>query len=592
MIQMNALESQFEQLRSQEKPSLVELRKLMLEVEDFLNSPEYQELEIGDRNRVQAVRKELLESIRQHEEGEAQQQEQTLEGVAINAQPEQTSPEPEDAKAERREHNPLAEQQMEAAEKLFYSGRYAEAINLFDRVLQLEPNWERARQHRAESENYLRTGYIPAVALPAEAASAYGKAQSAARVGRYTDALALLEKAQDVLRELGIQRWQEGQEFAQKLQENIDAENIYQEGLELFAQGQFDEGIERVEAALRATGQPKFNDRLQEFRRVKDSIRTMNETLSQPTIDPKVLSQMKSELDGLIGEYGENASFLRLRTRLEGVIPRVVEPLKEQTRSMKVQAERSPTLEGALYLANQARQQLAQIRNLEGFDDSLDRLQNEVDRMIRDLQRYDTDLQMATRAYENKRSWPAEAWRLSAEVRERYPNDPGVTQLKRSLRRFQWTMSGMWIGGITLGVILLILMGSFGIGRFRAYQLALTPTATFTNTPTATATFTPSPSPTPTGTATATLTPTLTPTPIAGVAQRDVWARSGCYEGFNAVGKIPAGGTLRFLPDDRQFDNFNRECVLVQYERESGSIIGWVLFMDVGTTPPSTPTPD
>lgn len=592
MTQLNTLESQFEQLRSQEKPSLVELRKLMLEVEDFLNSPEYQELEIGDRNRVQAVRKELLESIRQQEEGEAPQQEQTLDGVAINVQPEQPSPAPEGAKAEAREHNPLAEQQMEAAEKLFYSGRYAEAINLFDRVLQLEPNWERARQHRAESENYLRTGYIPAVALPAEAASAYGKAQSAARVGRFADALALLEKAQDVLRDLGIQRWQEGQEFAQKLQENIDAENIYQEGLALFAQGQFDEGIERVEAALRATGQPKFNDRLQEFRRVKETIRTMNETLSQPTIDPKVLSQMKSELDGLIGEYGENPSFNRLRTRLEGVIPRVVEPLKEQTRSLKVQAERSPTLEGALYLANQARQQLAQIRNLEGFDDSLDRLQNEVDRMIRDLQRYDTDLQMATRAYESKRSWPAEAWRLSAEVRERYPNDPGVLQLKRSLRRFQWTMSGMWIGGITLGVILLILMGSFGIGRFRAYQLALTPTATFTNTPTATATFTPSPSPTPTPTATATLTPTLTPTPIAGIAQRDIWARSGCYEGFTAVGKIPAGGTLRFLPDDRQFDSFNRECVLVQYARESGSIIGWVLFADVGTAPPSTPTPD
>ena len=98
---------------------------------------------------------------------------------------------------------------METAEKLFYSGRYAEAIQLFDRVLQLEPNWERARQHRSEAENYLRTGYIPAVALPTEAASAYGKAQSAARVGRYADALALLEKAQNSLRELGILRWQE-----------------------------------------------------------------------------------------------------------------------------------------------------------------------------------------------------------------------------------------------------------------------------------------------------------------------------------------------------------------------------------------------
>jgi hypothetical protein len=69
--------------------------------------------------------------------------------------------------APAREHNLQAEQQMDVAEKLFYSGRYAEAIQLFDRVIQLEPAWERARQHRSEAENYLRTGYIPAVALPA-----------------------------------------------------------------------------------------------------------------------------------------------------------------------------------------------------------------------------------------------------------------------------------------------------------------------------------------------------------------------------------------------------------------------------------------
>ena len=112
---------------------------------------------------------------------------------------------------------------------------------LFDRILQLEPNWERPKQHRSEAENYLRTGYIPVVALPADAASAYGKAQSAARVGRYADALALLEKAQSVLHGLGIQRWQEGQEFAQKLQENIDAEKAYEEGLALFQKGQIDE---------------------------------------------------------------------------------------------------------------------------------------------------------------------------------------------------------------------------------------------------------------------------------------------------------------------------------------------------------------
>ncbi len=152
---------------------------------------------------------------------------------------------------------------MSEAEKLFYGGHYAEAIKLYDQVLQIEPDWDRARQHRSESENYLRTGYIPSVALPAEAATAFGKAQSAARLGRYQEAMPLLNKAQSSLREMGIQRWQEGQEFEQKLQQNIDAEIVYEEGMKLFATGQFDEGIDRVETAARATGLPRYNDRVQ-----------------------------------------------------------------------------------------------------------------------------------------------------------------------------------------------------------------------------------------------------------------------------------------------------------------------------------------
>ena len=187
---------------------------------------------------------------------------------------------------------------MTEAEKLFYGGHYAEAIKLYDQVLQIEPDWDRARQHRSESENYLRTGYIPSVALPAEAATAFGKAQSAARLGRYQDAMALLNKAQSTLREIGIQRWQEGQEFEQKLQQNIDAEIVYEEGMKLFAQGQFDEGIDRVETAARATGLPRYNDRVQAMRQVREQLRQATEILNASTPTPKAVARAKNILDG------------------------------------------------------------------------------------------------------------------------------------------------------------------------------------------------------------------------------------------------------------------------------------------------------
>jgi hypothetical protein len=343
-----------------------------------------------------------------------------------------------------------------------------------------------------------------------------------------------------------------------------------------------------VETASRATGQPKYDDKAKSFRRVKETLRSMNETLSSAVIEPKALSQVKVDLDNLAADYGEIPTFERFRSRLAAATPRIVEPLKEQTRALKTQAERSPTLEGALYLANQARQQLDQIRNLEGFDDSLDRLQNEVEKMQRDLQKLDDDLQQANRALENNRNWPVEAARISTNVRERYPNDPGVVSLNRSLKRYNLTVTGMRIGGIIIGAILVIALAWWGIGRFRSYLVSLTPTPTPTATSTPTVTLTPTMTPTPTATVTPTGTPEPTATPIAGVAQRDIWARTGCYENFTAVGRIPAGGDLRFLPSERRFDNFNRECLLVEYQRESGAVIGWVLIADVGTGPPPT----
>ncbi len=593
----DTLSQQIQEIISRDSVSLTELRNLLLEVDELINSEEYSALPSEARSRLQADRKKLLQRIELEENPDKPVAEETVSPDAKPAASTSSKSEPtpaneiQNAKESAREHNPLAEQQMDMAERLFYSGRYAEAIQLFDRVLQVEPNWERARQHRSEAENYLRTGYIPAVALPAEAASAYSKAQSAARVGRYNDALALLEKAQVILRDLGIQRWQEGQEFAQKLIESIDAENVYEEGLELFKQGRIDEAIEKIDAASRATGLPKYADRSEEYRQVRESLRSIYETLGQGVIEPQAASQAKSGLDTLVVKYGSNPAFDKVIERFKAVIPRVVEPLTDQTRSLKNQAERANTLEEALYLSRQAKQNLDQIRNLEGVDESLDRLQNEIDSLQRRIQKYDNDLQSALRAYENNPSWPSEAARLSAEVRERYPSDPGVIQLNRNLRGYRLKLLGIRAGGVIAALLIIGLLAYWGFGRYQAYLISLTPTATPTPSATPTSTATSTLTPTFTPTVTPTETPTLTPTPLFVYAQRDVWARNGCYEGFTAVGRIPAGGSVRFLPSDRRFDGFNRECVLVEYQRDGAAVIGWVLTLDLDANPPPTMTP-
>jgi hypothetical protein len=244
-----------------------------------------------------------------------------------------------------------------------------------------------------------------------------------------------------------------------------------------------------------------------------------------------------------------------------------------------------------MYLAKQAKESLDQIRNLEGVDESLDRLGQEIDRLQRDIQKYDNDLQIAQQAYESRPNWPSEAARRSAEVRERFPNDPGVNRLNRDLRSYRLKLLGIRVGAGLVGLILLILLVNWGIDRVQAYLISLTPTPTATPTFTATLTPTPTLTPTSTPTPTDTGTPTITPTPMAVIAQREIWARSGCYESYSAVGKILRGETVRPLPAERRFDNLSRECLLVEQQREEGAIVGWILVADIGSEVPPTLTP-
>lgn len=596
MTENNQIMHDYESLLNQETPPIVELRKSLLELEELVNSSEYQDLNAENREKLQEIRRMLKEKLRQLEGQESSLGNDITAGETLEANAQQESKSANDNQTVQavKKRDPEAEIQMEEAEKLFYSGRYAEAIKLFDSVLQTDENWERARQHRTESENYLRTGYIPPVALPADAASAFGKAQSAARVGRYTDALSLLSQAQQVMRDMGIQRWQEGLEFEQKLQENIDAERAYQEGIQLFEQGEIDDAIDRVETAARTTGLPKYADKAGSFRQVREKIKNINEVLSALNIDPAMVAQAKADLDMLTAEYGENPSFARVKARLESNIPRAVSPLKDDARSLKAQAERAVSIEETLFLANQAKNQLAQIRNLEGMDDNLDRLQTEIDRLIREVERYEDELSQATTSYENHKRWPAQAARLSQEVRGRYPNDPAVMRLNRSLSTYFATLSLLKFGMVLLIIGAIALFGWWGIGRYNAFVLSLTPTPTSspTITPSPTSTITPTSTATITATSTASLTPS--PTSTVGIALRDIWARSGCYEGFTAIGRIPTGGELEFLPAERRFDQFNRECVLIEHQGSERSVIGWVLFADIGSPPQMdaiTPTP-
>jgi tetratricopeptide (TPR) repeat protein len=583
MSDLDQLIEEIAELTSSGSPALPAMRIKLVDLDEYVHSPDYEALDQAGRARFQAAYKELRDAIRRLDQG----------GIPAGA-PAPATPGYETSlpgsgptnghaadAPDINQHNPLATQQMEEAESYFYGGRYAEAIKLYDAVLQIEPRWERARQHRGESENYLRTGHIPSVALPPEAASSFGKAQSAARLGRYADALAMLNKAQSALRDLGIQRWQDGQEFEQKLQQYIDAESVYSEGVQLFSQGMIDDAIERVDAAAQATGLPRYIDRVQEMRKARSAMQSIAEGLTSATADPKNIAQVKTGLDALYLQYGENPAFRKLKERFQTLIPAAIEPLKDQARALKTQADQSQTLDAAAAKARQAKELLDQARNLGYSDESILQLQGEIEKLAREVQRYEDELQQGITVFNSNRSKPAAAAQISQNVRARYPNDPRVVELNRMLQPYRSSRLMMRGVYILIGLVILGGLAYFGYNKAHVYVLSLTPTVTIT--PSVTPSNTPLP-PTVTVTPRPSLTPTITPTPLAGLVLRDVYVRNGCYETFKAIGQVKAGATVRFLPADRQFDNIGRECLLVEYDApDKTSLIGWILIADVGS---------
>ena len=583
MRSIETLENEVNQLLKSPTTSLSELRKLSIELDDLINSEDYINLDPGEKQRVQETYKSLIAKINALTNGETNLGTTEPLGKASDSEGEgQASP--AGSNGERvREHNQEAVSLMDEAEQLFYGGRYAEAIKLYDQVLTLEPRWERPHQHRVEAENYLRTGYIPSVALPPEAATAFGKAQSASRVGRYADAQLLLEKAKASLRDSGIQRWQDGQEFEQKLQQMVDAESAYKEGIRLFNQGQTDEGIEKIDAAAQTTGLPKYKEKALEFRKAKETLRSIGEILYIGTTDPKQLIQAKANLDLLIGDYGEQPAIDKLRTRLELLLPKVTENIEQQARSLLSQVERAQTLASARSLLDEAGKFINQLKQLGMQDEITERLQSDHNRLTTELMRSEETLVNANESYENNRSWPSKAARMSQEIRKRYPNDPRVSELHKGLSRYHLGMTGIRAGLVLGGIVFLFLTAGWATGWVRGMIPTATPTPTATATPTSTPTPTATATPTPTATFTPTITstPTLTPTPLTVVLARQVWARNGCYESFNAIGRIPEGASARTLPSERRFDTLNRECLLVEYEGETQSVIGWILLIDL-----------
>ena len=484
-------------------------------------------------------------------------------------------------------HDPEAEALMDSAEEAFYAGNYQKAIPLFEKVLGVEPTWSRAQQHRDEAEEFLRSGNIPSVALPPEAGKAYGKAQSAARVFRYQTALDYLDEAFASLKESGINRWREGEELRQDLENQMQAHEVYQEGLALLGQGDLQGGLSKIQTAASAVALPEYVDKAAEIRSDLSTLDEIGDVVNlSGSIPPDQLAIARQKLDRLSIKYGEIPRVSRLRNRIESILPNVVTSLVENIERLKRQADSASTIKTAKNAFAEADHALTTLQTLQPENPLRRNLGSEIQESQEQLATLEESLEQAKEALNGEsRFFPRTAYLISKAVRRRFPQDPQVLELKRHLRWYHLTFYGG--GGIAVILIILILFfGGRGIaGAVEQRQLALTPSPTVTPTITPTSTITPTPTETPTPEPTPTETPFYTATPtqvVTGTALRDLFARQACYEGFRSTGRIPEGAVVTLLSiPERVFDNLNRECVLIEYRAQDTNILGYVLIMDL-----------
>lgn len=484
-------------------------------------------------------------------------------------------------------HDPEADQVMDSAEEAFYAGNYQKAIPLYEKVLQIEPGWSRAREHHDEAEEFMRTGNIPSVALPPEAGKAYGKAQSAARVFRYQTALDYLDDAFSSLKEAGINRWREGEELRQDLENQMQAHEVYEEGLSMIRQGDLQGGLAKIQTAASAVALPEYVDKASEIRDDLAAIDQITDIVNlSGNIPADKLAESRAKLDKLSLKYGEIPQVSRLRNRMDIVLPNVVNALVEKIGRLKQQGDSATSLKAARQAFGSAEESLLILQALQPDTVEGHAIQAEIESALSDIQTYEDSLREANQALKaESRFFPRNAYLISKAVRARFPEDPEVLDLKRHLR---WYPIAFYGGSAIAGILLILILWFGGRGIANAVhqrQLAMMPSPTITVTSSATPTITLTPTitstPTPDATSTPDYTPTATPI-ISGTMERTVWVREGCYEGYPSKGRIPEGGvvTLISLPE-RVFDEFNRECVLVEYKAEASSAIGYVLLIDI-----------
>ena len=337
-------------------PSLEKLKKLLQDAKDLMAGAYFKQQPIELHDLLRDAMRDLETKINGLRSREPDDKKRTTQ-----------EPPPPSRDAEPA-HDPEAEKAMNEAEIDFFAGRYLDAIKKYEKVLKIEPNWERALQHKKQAEEYLRTGHIPTEALPPDAAILFGKAQSAARVMNFKRARELFEEAKEILEAQGISRFADGQKFEDELNKAEEAQGTYNKGLEVFNQGNIDEAINKVQMAADLAGIPMYKEKVAELRDVRETINQVRQKLYARPLTPELVLQASAALSELQARYNDNPLLGHLLTQRGIAVSQLVEQLFEKADRYLYEATISTSISVSINLLEQAEDTMRVLEYL-GEDD-------------------------------------------------------------------------------------------------------------------------------------------------------------------------------------------------------------------------------
>ncbi|GAB4571388.1 MAG: hypothetical protein Kow0077_08010 [Anaerolineae bacterium] len=237
--------------------------------------------------------------------------------------------------------------------QVYYAGSYQQAVELANRVLELQPDNPTAQEYRQKAEDNILRGIVPDHRIPFDARVAYNRANSLVRAGNYDEAERLYREARDIAEAAGIPSWKDAEAALLEIQDLALARELQNEGDRLMSADDWQEAIRKYEGALRVVpNDPLAQERLERARQIVNQV-----------------GQAQAQLAGMSGSLVERAR--TLQQVLNGLTV-VRQQIPGSTRlASLIQDANSKLLAIKAQLSDQARGAISRAENTMALDEKL-----------------------------------------------------------------------------------------------------------------------------------------------------------------------------------------------------------------------------